>query len=192
MTGTIKSLDSGSGSGVITAEGGLFVGFCPSAVMAYDLPVLAVGQVVSFDLDGGRYPKALNVCVQRRPQAFSAQEKRLETPRPRYIGFENKGNIRAYLFEELTQGVEKRTFTVDADLALFIKHHVGMQEGPALCLHVLVDELEALGAAALRSVQFSLTDREMLAHLARRPVPRAKYGSKRPSHALAAAASRLA
>ena len=78
MTGTIKRLDVASASGVITAEDGLIVGFCPSAVLAFDVPSLAIGQVVSFDLEGGRCPKALNVFVQRAPHAVNAQEKRLE------------------------------------------------------------------------------------------------------------------
>ncbi len=178
MTGTIKSVDSASASGVITAEDGLMVGFCPSSVPAYGVPILAIGQVVSFDLEGGRRPKALNVCVQPAPRDLTAPEKRQETTRLRYLGFEHRGNMRAYLFEGLTPGSEKRTFTVDADLTLFTRHHVGIQEGPALCLHLLAAELEVGGAAARTSSQCSLTDREMLAHLASRPVPRAKHGPK--------------
>ncbi len=75
MTGTIKSLDVGSATGVITAEDGLIVGFCPSAVLQYDVPTLAIGQVVSFELEGGRCPKALNVCVQRPPHGVNGQRK---------------------------------------------------------------------------------------------------------------------
>jgi cold shock CspA family protein len=183
MTGTIKRLDLAGASGVITAEDGLMVGFCPSAVLAYDVPSLAIGQVVSFDLEGGRCPKALNVFVQRAPEAVNAKEKRLEITRFRYIGFEHRGNKRVYLFEWLIPGTEKRTFTVDADLALFAKHHVGMQEGPGLCLHLLVEELDAEGTAARTSFQCSLSDREMLAYLASRPVPRAKHSSPRAQHA---------
>jgi hypothetical protein len=179
MTGTIKSLDLASASGVITIDDGLLVGFCPAAVLAYDVPGLAIGQVVSFDLDGGRCPKALNVCVQRKPQGLNGMEKRLEATRLRYLGFEHRGNIRAYLFEGLTPGAKKRTFAVDADLALFTRHHVSMQEGPALCLHLLAAELDFADAAVRTSCQCSLTDREMLAHLASRPVPRSKYGAKR-------------
>ena len=183
MTGTIKRLDVASASGVITAEDGLIVGFPLSAVLAYDLPILAIGQVVSFDLEPGRCPKALNVYVERAPHGAKAQEKRLEITRLRYVGFEHSGNIRAYLFERLSPGLEKRTFTVTTDLTLFTKHHVGIQEGPALCLHLLAAELDVADAAVLTSFRCSLTDREMLAHLASRPVPRAKYGFKRAQHA---------
>ncbi len=182
MTGTIKSLDTTSASGVITAEDGLIVGFPLSAVLAYDLPVLVVGQVVSFDLEGGRHPKALNVYVQGPSPSVHAQGGRMETARLRYIGFEHNGNMRAYIFERLSPGSEKRTFTVDADLTLFAKHHVRMQDGPALCLHLLAEELNVASAAAWTSCQCSLTDREMLAHLASLPVSRAKHGFKRASH----------
>jgi cold shock CspA family protein len=182
MTGTIKSLDVQNASGAITAEDGLIVGFGLPAVMAYDVANLAIGQVVSFELEGGRCPKALNVSVQRPPHGINAQEKRLEITRLRYLGFEHKGNTRGYLFERLSPGSEKRTFTVDADLTLFAKHHVRMQEGPALCLHALAAELDVVEAAAWGSSQCSLTDREMLAHLASLPAPKAKHGFKRALH----------
>ena len=178
MTGRIMSLDVASGSGVIRAEDGLKVGFCPSAVLAYDIPTLAIGQAVSFDLEDGRHPKALNIYVQWASQTVDAKQRRSQITRLRYIGFEHRGNIRAYLFEGLTPGTEKRTFTVNADLVLFARHHVGMQEGPALCLHLLVEELEAQNTAAPTSFQCSLSDREMLAYLASRPAPRAKSGPK--------------
>ncbi len=183
MTGRIKSLDVASGSGVISAEDGSIVGFCPSAVLAYDIPTLAIGQAVSFDREDGRCPKALNIYVQWVSQTVNAKEKRSQITRLRYIGLEHRGNIRAYLFERLTAGEKKRTFAVDADLALFAKHHVGMQEGPALCLHLLVDELDAEDTLVRTLFKSSLSDREMLAHLASRPTPRAKHGFKRAQHA---------
>src|SRR5450759_100963 len=61
MTGTIKSLGGATESGFITTENGLNVGFCPTSVLAYDVASLAVGQLVSFDLESGRSLKALNV-----------------------------------------------------------------------------------------------------------------------------------
>ena len=178
MTGTIKSLDPASAAGVITAADGLSVGFNTSAVMAYDLPVLAVGQVVSFDLEGGRRPEALNVCVQRAPQAWNGKERHLGITGLRYMGFQQEGGMRSYRFELFAPGEAKATFTVNTDLALFTKHHVGIQEGPGLCLHLLTAELGLASIAAGTPFQCSLTDREMLAYLATRPVPRAKRGAK--------------
>jgi cold shock CspA family protein len=188
MTGTIKSYDLASSSGVITAEDGLAVGFCPSAVLAYDVPLLTIGQAVSFDLEAGKCPQALNVLVQRAPQAVSAQERRLDLARIRYLGFEHRGSVRVYRFERLVPGEAKRSFTVDADLTLFTKHHVGIQEGPALCLHLLAAELNLDSEAGQQASQCSLTDREMLVYLASRPAPRAKYGAKRTPPAAGPAA----
>ena len=179
MTGTIKSLDRGGASGVITAEDGLMVGFRPSAVLAYDLPALVVGQAVNFDLEDGRHPKALNIYVQRAVQAVNAAEKRLEITRLRYLGFDHKGGTRVYHFERLVPGATKRTFTVDADLALFTKHHVKMQEGPAISFLLLVEEMYAEATAIEEPLNCALSDREMLAYVARHPLPRPKQGPKR-------------
>ena len=181
MTGTIKSLGPSSESGFITGEDGLNVGFCPTSVLAYDAASLQVGQLVSFDLESGRRLKALNVSVQRTRHASDAEEKRLEATRLRYMGFEQNGSVRVYRFERLTPGSEKRTFTVDADMALFAKHRVGIQEGPALCLQFLVADLGAAGAPVL--FQRSLSDCEMLAYLASLPVRRARHGFKRTAPA---------
>ena len=192
MTGTIKSLDVPGASGVITAEDGLAVGFRSSAVPVFGGHSLAIGQLVSFVLEGGRCPpKALNIFVLPAPPAVNLPEKRLEITRLRYIGFEHTGNLRSYLFERLTPGAGKLTFTVDADVALFTRHHVGMQEGPALCLRLLASELDVAGAAAWTSFQSSLTDREMLAYLASRPVSRNKLGPKRTLPASGAASHLL-
>ena len=177
MTGTIKSLGGATESGFITTENGLNVGFCPTSVLAYDAATLAVGQLVSFDLESGRGLKAVNVSVQRARNASDAEQKRQEVTRLRYMGFEQHGSVRAYRFERLTPGSDKRTFTVEADMALFVKHHVGIQEGPTLCLHLLVAELEAAGEPAI--LHRSLSDREMLAHLASLPVRRTGHGIKR-------------
>lgn len=186
MTGRIKMLSGENASGFIKAENGLSVHFDSSAVLAYDAIRLAVGQLVTFDLEGGNCTKAVNVCVQRQHPVPHAEEKRLESIRLRYMGFEQSESIRAYRFERISAGTETKTFIVTTDLALFRKHHVGIQEGPALCLHLLTGELNAADAAHRPPSQCSLTDRDMLAHLASRPVPRTKPGPKRMPHASAA------
>ena len=187
MTGTIKSVDVETALGFITAEDGVIIGFPLSAVMTYDLPVLAVGQMVSFDLEGGRRPKAFNVQVLRASQGVNVAGKRLEIARLRYVGFEHRGNMRVYQFEILIPGTQKRILTVDADVALFTRHHIGMQEGPALCLHLLTEQLDAGNTVARSSFNCALSDREMLAYLASRPTPRAKHGFKRAQPASVAA-----
>ncbi len=175
MTGTIKSLDSANSSGTIAGADGLVVGFRPSAVLAYDVPSLAVGRVVSFDLESGRHPQAVNVCVVRSPEPV---DRRLDATCLRYLGFRHEGGVRCYCFELFAPGEARVTFTVTSDLALFVKHHVGLQEGPGLCLHLLAAALDLAGTAAGTPSRCSLTDREMLAYLAGRPAQGAKRAAR--------------
>lgn len=185
MTGKIEILGDGSTSGVIKAENGLTFHFDSTAVLAYDVAGLAKGQLVTFEPGSGKCPKAVNICVER---VHHGDEKRQEIFRLRYIGFEQRGNIRAYRFEQVTPGQQTKTFIVSTDMTLFTKHHVGIQEGPALCLHCLLAELNAASAAVRPLLPCSLTDRDMLAHLASRPVPRPR---PRPRHLLGASARPL-
>src|SRR5690349_16650769 len=60
----------------------------------------------------------------------------------RYMGFEQLGNARAYRFEGITKGEANKRFVITADLALFLTHHVGIQEGPSLCALKLTADLE--------------------------------------------------
>ena len=83
-----------------------------------------------------------------------------------YLGFTHEGNSRVYRFRRIGGGAEAKEFVVNADLALFAKHRVALQEGPALSFQRLsAEEIDA--PAAPSSV--SLTEMEMLAHLATRP-----------------------
>lgn len=180
-------LSSESGSGLIRAENGLSVSFDLSAVLAYDATSLAIGQLVTFDLDGGHCPKAINVCV-RHPTSHS-EERRPESVHIRYVGFEQTEGIRTYRYEGILPGEETRTFNVTAELALFRKHRVGIQDGPALCLHLLLAELDAVRMAGRSPIQFALTDQQILAYVASRPARTAKTRPKRMPHASAAASN---
>ncbi|MGD0015639.1 MAG: hypothetical protein ABSD56_14655 [Bryobacteraceae bacterium] len=174
MTGRIKSLSASSASGLIAAENGLSVHFQPSAVLAYDITCLAVGQLVTFDLAGGIWPRAINVCVLRQHHLAVTAGKHPEGLCLRYMGFEQNGSIRAYRYDRVSPGEGIRTFVVNADLGLFRKHRVGVQDGPALCLHALTVELGTAGSRQQAKCERELTDQDMLAHLARRPVPTAR------------------
>jgi cold shock CspA family protein len=181
MTGRIGTLGDGNTSGIITAEDGQAVPFDATAVLAFDASSLAVGQLVTFEVSTGRHAKAANVYVTR-----STDERHKDGLHPRYVGFEQTGSIRAYRFEVMTPGRQTRTFIVDSDLTLFARHHVGIQEGPTLCLHCLQEGLDADGTLSQPLAHCALTDRHMLAHLASRPAPRARPGFKRAPNASAA------
>jgi hypothetical protein len=168
MTGRIKSLSNGNGSGCITADNGVSAHFLSKSVLEYDVTCLAVGQMVTFDLEIGNLPVAVNVSVQRQhrtPLPTSKQQDRIPL---RYVGFNQAGTARLYKFERLKPGEPTETLFVTAEMALFTKHRVGLQEGPGLCLRALETGPAEIG------LHNTLTDQHMLAYLASRPAPRAK------------------
>lgn len=183
MTGRIETLGDGSMPGSIMAEDGHAVPFDSAAVLTFDVASLAVGQMVTFELATGRHPKAANIYVTRS----TGDERRKDGLHPRYVGFEQTGSVRAYRFELMAPGRQTRTFIVNSDLTLFTRHHVGIQEGPTLCLHCLLEGLDADGTLLQPLSHCSLTDKDMLAHIASRPAPRARPGFKRAPNTSAAA-----
>jgi cold shock CspA family protein len=176
MTGRIKSLSTLSPSGFIRADNGQNFYFRSSAVLPPG--VLATGQLVTFDLDEGEWPSAINVRVRSEQRAEA-----VEADRPRagaylqYLGFQQTGNTRTYRFRKISRGEPARDFSVNADLALFVKHRVGIQDGPALCLRLLSTGA-ALPAAEEWPSSQSLSDADMTAHLARRPVKGPNHTAK--------------
>ena len=60
----------------------------------------------------------------------------------RYMGFDQKQNTRTYKFDRVAKGAPTERIVVTADIALFLSHHVGIQEGPTLCARKLSADLE--------------------------------------------------
>jgi cold shock CspA family protein len=187
MTGKIKLLNTESASGCIDAENGLRLYFDSCAVLAYDATYLAVGQLVTFDLEKGSASRAVNICVQRSRSVPHLEGKR-ETNAVRYMGFDQVASIRSYKFERTSLGEETEMFIVTTDIALFTKHHIGIQEGPTLCLHLLTAELANTGLGERPRFQCVFTEQNMLSHVASRPVPGARSHARRPPRNPAAAA----
>jgi len=89
--------------------------------------------------------------------------------RLRYLGFEHEGNLRLYSFQRLTPREQAQTFLVEADLSLFRRHQVHIQEGPALCLKMLSVGLDC--AADPRTLaRCRLTQQHLTAFVASQPV----------------------
>jgi len=62
----------------------------------------------------------------------------------RYMGFQQKQNRRLYRFDRNDAGNKSSIpHVVSVDMELFLKHHVGIQEGPALCAQKITADLEA-------------------------------------------------
>ena len=80
----------------------------------------------------------------------------------RYVGFRQSGLMRVYRFERFRPGHPAETLSVTADMSLFRKHSVAIQEGPGICLR-------ALGEAPLAAgLSHALTDQHLLAYLTTR------------------------
>jgi hypothetical protein len=62
----------------------------------------------------------------------------------RYMGFEQKANLRAYRFERLMKGEPIERHVVTADIGLFLIHRISIQDGPTLCANKLAADLERL------------------------------------------------
>ena len=156
-------------------------------MLVCDVTYLAVGQLVTFDLEAGSNPYAVNICLQRLHQLPHAERKRKETTL-RYLGFDQTMGIRTHRFERPSIGEETEKFAVTMDMALFAKHHIGIQEGPALCLHLLMVRLgDAAGETA--ALKCSLTEEHLLTYLASKPVPGTKRHHKRALQSNTAAAN---
>jgi cold shock CspA family protein len=167
MTGRILALATASTDGWIKAENGSRALFHASEVELDGPKSLAVGQLITFELSEGEPPVAFNIFVEKQHYSPNGTEKRPQSVR--YLGFAQTGNTREYKFENTPPGEEASTVVIDVDLPLFAKHHVGIQDGPVLCLHFLT-------ASEWPPARRSLNDRDMLAHLALRPAPR-KFSS---------------
>jgi hypothetical protein len=62
----------------------------------------------------------------------------------RYMDLYQTNNTREYRFDGVGAGETAKHFVVSADLALFGKYQMPLQEGPALCLKRLAADLETL------------------------------------------------
>jgi cold shock CspA family protein len=176
MTGSIKNLNPVNRSGFIKAEDGQTVYFGSSAVWEYDYPFLSVGQAVSFDLSDGQRPRAINVHL------YESRHVQLQPKKPdgpvglRFVGFDQANSIRTFHFQALIAGKETRDYSVTADVALFGKHHVGIQEGPALCSRLV---MAGLATSLMETASLALTEKDILAHVESRRVPTRKAFRRR-------------
>lgn len=135
MTGTVLRLPSATDSGIIRSEDGSETAFTASAIVAGS-DALTIGCRVRFDFDrswSNITSVRLLPVVHHTDDAFEL----------RYVGFEQIRNVRCYQFDVVAGGQTTRRLAVTADLALFLKHQVNMQEGPGLCSRKLNALLEA-------------------------------------------------
>jgi len=167
VTGKIEILATLNKPGWITSNSG-----ASKFHYRYRLPLgqmdgLHKGCLVSFELEKGSPVMAVSVCVKDSTEfPLGAQNLRREI---RYSGFEQSHNIRTYKFQAWQAGEENQEAVVTVDLALFRKYGITIQEGPSLCLRLLQEELSQSSPSKSPVWERALTDKEMLAHRARRP-----------------------
>ncbi|MGD0498696.1 MAG: hypothetical protein ABSC23_09705 [Bryobacteraceae bacterium] len=92
----------------------------------------------------------------------------------RYMGFQQEQNRRVYKFDYPSGARTYIRLVVSVDMALFLKHHVGIQEGPALCAHKLTADLEAHHEGG-----HELTNDDLLAYAADRAAAAARKAETR-------------
>lgn len=87
----------------------------------------------------------------------------------RYLGFAQQQKLRAYSFDCVAKGEPTRRFVITADLALFLAHRIGIQEGPGLCAHKVTNQLQDSAGGT-----HELTNADLCAHVTARTVASAK------------------
>ena len=175
MTGTIKNLSTIGPSGSIRADSGTDVQFDSSTVrLRPGTAGLAAGQSVTFDLDRNKPRAAINVQLARSQTAPRRQPETEARTYLQYTGFGQTGTIRTYRFKRISHGEGTREFEVSADLALFAKYHIGIQEGPALSLRLVCAGPSSALPASWPSSQ-CLSEPDLIAHVATRALAAAKH-----------------
>ncbi len=181
MIGRIKNLSATSRSGFIQAENGQTVYFAGSAVWEHDFPFLTVGQSVSFELQSGHWPKAANVHLFEDRHIAHVPERPHEAVQLRYVGFDQANHIRTFRFHAILTGEPTKDYEVTADVRLFQKYHIGIQEGPALCARILAAQLGPSGEPkAMRTARSVLAEKDLVALVASRVVAARKPFRRRP------------
>ena len=179
MIGRIKNMSASSRSGFIQAENGQTFAHRRKA-LAGSL-ALTVGQAVSFELQSGHWPKASNVHLfEDRHMPHIPENRPLAAIQLRYVGFDQDQQTRSFRFHATVAGEETRDYVVTADVRLFQKHHVGIQEGPALCARILLAQLAAANDHRPRSMRAVLSEKDLVAHVASRVVAVRKPFRRRP------------
>lgn len=166
MTGRIEVLATAYKPGLITTNTGR-ERFQYSYQFAPGATDLEVGGLVAFELERGNIDTAIKVYALEKgdsPLAVSSA-----SPEVRYQGFEQKNDVRSFRFRAWRIGEENQDLVVSADLALFRKYGITIQEGPALCLRLIEAELQqpCVGQSSVR--ERKLTAEEIIAHVGRQP-----------------------
>ena len=99
-------------------------------------------------------------------------------PMLRYAGFEQVGSVRSYLFDRVVVGEKTTHVVMAAEIPLFMKYRLRIQDGPALCLHVLSADIDKVEPVLATGANRELTEEDIVAYLATRPSPPQPKGKR--------------
>lgn len=104
-----------------------------------------------------------------------------------YMGFTQQGNIRCFRFqgvfprERPTKIARMLEFSITADMALWARYKIPVQEGPTLCLEILTAALAAAADQNLPFKAYSVTPEDLSAFAsARTALADAKMARRKP------------
>jgi hypothetical protein len=174
VTGAIEELNSHRRSGTIRAGDGRLFTFFDSGVMSEQFDFLKLGQQVTFEAGVGeelRNADRVRSKITRAGAPFVPNTEKPVHGHPTpagvqhllYTGFDQPKGIRHYKFSAVAHGQATLEFVVSVDMALFLKYHVGIQEGPGLCLRKLTQAIPLAGP-----MQGQLTEGDVLAYVSDR------------------------
>ncbi|RPI25177.1 MAG: hypothetical protein EHM61_15065 [Acidobacteria bacterium] len=167
MTGRIEQLATADSPGVITTKTGRNT-FRYSYQFASGGIELQVGRLVAFELEKGNIETAINVCAIEAGESPTVPGR---IPEIRYEGFEQKNDVRSFRFRAWRTGEENQDIVVTAEMALFRKYGITIQEGPGLCLRLVEAELQQSNPIPTGLWERKLTADEMIAHIGRQRIP---------------------
>jgi len=170
MTGRIEKLATAEQEGRITTNSGPMQFHFTYQQEAGTPEQLTLGQLVSFELEKGTTQSAVEV---RRKESLSFRASDGTAAREiRYQGFQQTRNVRSYKFQAWRSGEENQETIVTADLALFRKHGIGIQEGPEISLRLVKAEFLESRLVDPTVWTRALSDKDMLEHLSSRATPK--------------------
>ena len=116
-----------------------------------------------------------------------------------YMGFEQQANIRSFRFqgvlpkERPTRASKFIDFTLTADMSLWKRFRISVQDGPKLCLGILSTALSGSEETAIRFASYAVTLEDLTAFAsARNAIEDAKVARRKPRpHFKPAASSQL-
>jgi len=163
VIGAIEELNNHRRSGSIRVGDGRLFTFFDSAVEDEQFDFLKLGQQVSFETGLGQELRSADRIRPKIARAASSPVLNTERPMPTptgattpahylYTGFDQPKGVRHYKFSAVAHGQATIDFIVSVDMALFLKYHVGIQEGPGLCLRKLAQALPGTSQDQLTEV----------------------------------------